>query len=65
MEENRRVEQGDERKTPNDEGTRNPDDPTMATNDSNVGTVAGTTGPTPLTGGQIVSATTDDPDPVI
>ena len=41
-----------------------PDDPTSATNDSNVGTIAGTTGPTPLTGAQIVDATEDDPDTV-
>ena len=48
-----------------DQPQRNaPDDPTTATNDSNVGTIAGTTGPTPLTGAQIVDATEDDPDAV-
>ncbi len=65
MDDNPRVEHGDERETVNDAGARAPDDPTTATNDSNVGTLAGMTGPTPLTGAQIVSATTDDPDPVI
>ena len=65
MDDNPRVEHGDEQETTNDVGERVPDDPSVATNDSSVGTVAGTTGPTPLTGGQIVSATTDNPDPVV
>ncbi len=63
MDDNSRFEPN-ERVTTDDTQLNGPDDPNSATNDSNVGTVAGTTGPTPLTGGQIVSATTDDMDPV-
>ena len=55
----------DERETMDDPERRALDDPTTATNDSNVGTVAGTTGTTPLTGGQIVSRSTGDTDEVI
>ena len=53
-----------ERETVDDPQMRDLDDPSSATNDSNVGTLAGVTGPTPLTGGQIVSATIDDTDEV-
>ena len=56
------VEPGDEQERTDESQAYVMDDPTAATNESNIGTVAGTTGPTPLTGGQIVSATTDDPD---
>ncbi len=59
------VERGDEQQRVDDPQAQPPDDPDSAANDSNVGTVAGTTGPTPLTGADIVSATTDDPpDPI-
>ncbi len=59
------AERSDERETVDDQQLPALDDPTSATNDSNVGTVAGTTGTTPLTGGQIVSRTTGDTDEVI
>jgi hypothetical protein len=65
MDDDLQVEEGDEQDAGEDIATHVPDDPTAATNDSNVGTVAGLTGPTPLTGAQIVSSTTDDPDPEI
>ena len=56
------AEPPDERETVDDPQMRDLDDPNSATNESNVGTLAGVTGPTPLTGGQIVSAATDDTD---
>jgi hypothetical protein len=65
MDDNPEVKRGDEQDAVEDAATHVPDDPTAATNDSNVGTVAGMTGPTPLTGAQIVSSTTDDLDPVV
>ncbi len=54
----------DDRERPDDRQEGVPDDPNTPTNDSNVGTVAGMTGPTPLTGAQIVDVTDDDPDTV-
>jgi len=64
MDDNPQSERSDEQAAVDGEAVRPPDDPTAATNDSNVGTVAGLTGPTPLTGAQIVSSTTDDPESV-
>ncbi len=65
MEEDPRVAHGDEREALDDVDPGTPEDPTVATNESNVGMVSGMTGPVPLTGGQIVRDTTDDPDPLI
>ena len=57
-------EHSDDRERPDHRQEDGPDDPNSPTNDSNVGTVAGMTGPTPLTGAQIVDVTDDDPDTV-
>ena len=59
-----RFENTDDQETQDRLQEGGPDDPNAPTNDSNVGTVAGMTGPTPLTGAQIVDVTDDDPDTV-
>ena len=42
-----------------------PELPDSSVGDTVIGTVAGTLGPTPLTGGQIMDATDDDLGPVV